>query len=309
MSESETTQQRMKRGRGRPRKYPKSESTNDKSSSSIEPAPKRQRTSIQDDTPWDDKPNFEYLYLVPIRIDLDDEGIRVIDFFSWNLNETQTTSEEFAEWYCKDMKLPDSMIPLVVKSLQVQIEKYQNVLFNEHFLRRLLCYDNDLLLTINLDVRLHETQLKDQFEWFLLNNESTPEEFAQKLCEDIHLNPSFIPIVSNAIREQIYQYIFQKYERYSQLVKKDGQIDFEDVVKKAEPIVTKKQQNDSGEEDEDEEENEEDVLIRDEYDIDDWKPKVELLDSDELDKIAAREERESRYRRRDIYGGRQTRMR
>jgi hypothetical protein len=47
-----------------------------------------------------------------------------------------------------------------------------------------------------------------------------------------------------------------------------------------------------------------DHIIRDEDDLFEWQPRIETLDEDELERIAAKEERESRYRRRrDIYSG------
>ncbi|KAJ1551515.1 SWI SNF, matrix associated, actin dependent regulator of chromatin, sub b, member 1, partial [Cladochytrium tenue] len=44
--------------------------------------------------------------LVPIRIDLDIDGIRVRDTFTWNANETSISYDRFAELLCDDLRLP-----------------------------------------------------------------------------------------------------------------------------------------------------------------------------------------------------------
>lgn len=332
---------------------------------------------------------IDHLYLVPMRIDLDDEGIRVIDFFSWHVLQSDCTVQQFAEWYSRDMKLPSNTIPLIVKSINAQLTRFCNLFSDTYFCHTFFDAENDLSVTIKLDVRLQGTVLKDQFEWNILNGNVSPEQFAQQLCEDIAIDLHFMPMVSNAIREQIFQFIFQKYERYLQLVQRarnqasndDTQvveINFNDVVQKVQvdqpqplPQTTttttssSTQQQESKQEqekqnqvqkeqkeqkrrgrrrstkntkkrkrkaeaessdssDSEREDNEEkstskdrdngmddgdaqdyhdytdDPLFRDEDEVDEWRPRIEILDEEELERIAAKEERESRYRRRRL---------
>jgi hypothetical protein len=279
---------------------------------------------------------IDHLYLVPIRIDLDDDGNRVIDLFNWNILQTDNTVQSFSEWYCKDMKLPVTMIPIVSRSISTQLTKYYALFCNTHFCNLFFDPKNDLNVIIKLDVRLQETVLKDQFEWNILSNVQ-PEYFAQRMCEDIGLQSEFIPLIANSISEQIFGFIFTKYERYLQLVNRARQqyvkengdqdnideselmIDFEEIIPKLPVPATDSKDNrdiESAAVNEDQKETREDEtieqkiqegndhIIRDEDDLFEWQPRIETLDEDELERIAAKEERESRYRRRrDIYSG------
>ncbi|KAI9206640.1 uncharacterized protein BJ171DRAFT_473161 [Polychytrium aggregatum] len=60
--------------------------------------------------------------LVPIRIDFEDSGIKVRDTFTWNLNESCITPEQFAKVFCDDMHLPKNFAPPIAKSIRDQIE-------------------------------------------------------------------------------------------------------------------------------------------------------------------------------------------
>jgi hypothetical protein len=157
------------------------------------------------------------------------------------------------------------------------------------------------------------------------------------MCEDIGLQSEFIPLIANSINEQIFGFIFTKYERYLQLVNRARQqyvkengdqdnideselmIDFEEIIPKLPVSATDSKDNrdiESASVNEDQKEAREDEtieqkiqegndhIIRDEDDLFEWHPRIETLDEDELERIAAKEERESRYRRRrDIYCG------
>jgi len=63
--------------------------------------------------------------LVPIRIDIDLNGVKFRDSFTWNLNETVITPEYFADLICEDFNLSHSSFqPVIVKAIKEQIDEY-----------------------------------------------------------------------------------------------------------------------------------------------------------------------------------------
>lgn len=84
--------------------------------------------------------------LVPIRIDLESDGYKVRDTFTWNMNgkkkrdficgekeslteccmvETSITPEQFAEITCDDLRLPASTFsPLIAANIREQIQEF-----------------------------------------------------------------------------------------------------------------------------------------------------------------------------------------
>lgn len=63
--------------------------------------------------------------LVPIRLDFEIDGYKLRDTFTWSLNETLITPEQFAEVLCEDLQLPSaSFVPLVARSIRDQVEDY-----------------------------------------------------------------------------------------------------------------------------------------------------------------------------------------
>ncbi|KAI8892274.1 hypothetical protein BC833DRAFT_612231 [Globomyces pollinis-pini] len=65
------------------------------------------------------------LKLIPIRIDLEHEGLRLKDVFTWNLNETLVTPEQFAYQLAIDMELMNvQFIQLIADSIREQVIAY-----------------------------------------------------------------------------------------------------------------------------------------------------------------------------------------
>lgn len=63
--------------------------------------------------------------LVPIRLDMEIEGHKLRDTFTWNKNESQITPEQFAEILCDDLDLPPlSFVPAISQSIRQQIEAF-----------------------------------------------------------------------------------------------------------------------------------------------------------------------------------------
>ncbi|XP_021367292.1 SWI/SNF-related matrix-associated actin-dependent regulator of chromatin subfamily B member 1-like [Mizuhopecten yessoensis] len=63
--------------------------------------------------------------LVPIRLDMEYEGQKLRDCFTWNKTESLITPEQFAEIMCDDLDLnPINFVPAVSQAIRQQIEAF-----------------------------------------------------------------------------------------------------------------------------------------------------------------------------------------
>lgn len=64
--------------------------------------------------------------LVPIRLELEHDGVKLRDFFTWNLFESLMTPEEFASILCEDFDCPQAkeFLPLISESIRTQVLQY-----------------------------------------------------------------------------------------------------------------------------------------------------------------------------------------
>ncbi|POM71634.1 SWI/SNF-related matrix-associated actin-dependent regulator of chromatin [Phytophthora palmivora] len=138
--------------------------------------------------------------LIPIRLDIDVEGYRYIDSFSWNLYEKDFTYETFAAALIRDLDLPNCFYKRIAKSIQEQVEKAKKSL---PWHEAVAC---ESLHPIFINLRLNDTIYIDRFEWDLNNPNNSPERFAQAVCEDLGLSGEFEAQVALSIREQLRDY-------------------------------------------------------------------------------------------------------
>ncbi|RKP40116.1 hypothetical protein BJ085DRAFT_2528, partial [Dimargaris cristalligena] len=137
--------------------------------------------------------------LVPIRIELESDGHRLRDTFTWNLNDTLISHELFAETLCEDLQLPSTLfVPGMVKQMKEQIADYQG-----HSYLSQAETTNDLRVVIRIDITVGNVALMDQFEW---DGCQDPEHFAASFCADLGLSGEFLTAVAHSIREQLFIY-------------------------------------------------------------------------------------------------------
>ncbi|CAO3651305.1 unnamed protein product [Mucor hiemalis] len=174
--------------------------------------------------------------LVPIRIELEHEGYKLRDTFTWNLNESLITPEQFADIICEDLKLPQNIFSdQITKSIKEQLDDYNlnasSMMKEEQeesskqksdTLSTLSQEDNtdisvalfngntkgiELRTVIKLDITVGNRELVDQFEWDISCPRNSPEEFANTLSTDLGLGGEFKTAIAHSIREQIHVYI------------------------------------------------------------------------------------------------------
>ncbi|XP_017490818.1 PREDICTED: SWI/SNF-related matrix-associated actin-dependent regulator of chromatin subfamily B member 1-A-like [Rhagoletis zephyria] len=138
--------------------------------------------------------------LVPIRLDMEIDGHKLRDTFTWNKNEKTITPEQFAEVLCDDLDLPSStFVPAVSQSIRQQIDAFPSESFMDDG-------PADQRVVLKLNVHVGNISLVDQFEWDMSEKQNDPEEFALKLCAELGLGGEFVTAIAYSIRGQLSWY-------------------------------------------------------------------------------------------------------
>ncbi|KAG6597599.1 chromatin structure-remodeling complex protein BSH [Cucurbita moschata] len=218
--------------------------------------------------------------LVPIRLDIEIDGQRFKDAFTWNPTDPDSEVVVFAKRTVKDLKLPPAFITQIAQSIQSQLTEFRSFEGQD-------MYTGEKIITIKLDLRVNNTLIRDQFLWDLNNYESDPEEFSRTFCKDLGIeDPEVGPAIAVAIREQLYEIAMQNVAsaRESRLSKK-GRRGFEHVSASktggASVDLMKLFGHRSS-------------AVRKRKDWDIYEPIVDLLSNEEVDALEAKEERAAR---------------
>ena len=157
------------------------------------------------------------LKLVPIRLDVESDGIKIRDTFTWNLNEEVITPDTFATRLCRDVGVKNpskALLEQIVRSLKDQIDDYFQHAPEILDQKEGLAAGNDdqddgekdlpeLRTTIKLDITIDQQCVVDQFEWDIACRRNNPEQFADQLVRELGLSPEFKTAIAHSIREQI----------------------------------------------------------------------------------------------------------
>ena len=149
--------------------------------------------------------------LVPIRLEIEHDRIKLRDTFTWNLHDTVTDVDHFAEGLIQDFNVPVEIAPLVIRQaserLREQIQEYYpHVFATDSRLDPQLPYsaykNDEMRILIKLNITIGTHTLVDQFEWDINNPLNQPEEFAQVMATDLSLSGEFTTAIAHQIREQ-----------------------------------------------------------------------------------------------------------
>nr|CCA20838.1 SWI/SNFrelated matrixassociated actindependent regulator of chromatin putative [Albugo laibachii Nc14] len=139
-------------------------------------------------------------YLLPIRLDVDVDGYRYIDSFSWNLYESGFTFQTFAAAIVRDLDLPECFYREIANSVASQVEAAKRTIpWHQGVV-------TESLHPIHINLRIKDTVLIDRFEWDLSNEQNDPEYFAQVMCDELGLSGEFEAQIALSIREQLREY-------------------------------------------------------------------------------------------------------
>jgi len=144
--------------------------------------------------------------LIPIRLDLELEGKKLRDTFTWNKNEKLITLEAFAELLCDDLDLPcTTFIPVIVETMRTQIKQHEISDDDQEYYARRSSDDSstDQRVIIRLNLHVGNVSLQDQFEWDMSEPLNNPEQFATSICTELGLGGEFITAIAYSIRGQL----------------------------------------------------------------------------------------------------------
>lgn len=149
--------------------------------------------------------------LVPVRLDIELDKIKLRDTFTWNLHDRYTTPELFAEHLVEDFRVPpeirEPVKQQVNREIQEQIQDfYPHAFFDDDALDSTLPYaaykNDEMRILIKLNIAIGQHTLVDQFEWEINNPHNSPEEFARQTAADLSLSGEFTTAIAHSIREQ-----------------------------------------------------------------------------------------------------------
>ncbi|KAI9281624.1 hypothetical protein BY458DRAFT_499158 [Sporodiniella umbellata] len=207
--------------------------------------------------------------LVPIRLDIDIDSVKLRDRFLWNMNEQYLTPEKFGEMLCEDLDLPPyKFVQPIADSIRAQVLDFESV-------SSVQLPSSHARVFIKLDLQIGKVNYRDQFEWELKNdNTNAPEIFSKQLAAELGVGGEYVGIVSHAIREQLFRYKKQYAEEL--VVESEIRPSLETVYR---PMEESKH----------------------------WEPQLEALNNDELEKLLIAQERNIRRMRRETRFKRSTR--
>ncbi|KAI3423359.1 uncharacterized protein J3R85_011093 [Psidium guajava] len=218
--------------------------------------------------------------LVPIRLDIEIDGQRYRDAFTWNPSDPDSEVVVFAKRTVKDLKLPPAFITQIAQSIQSQLADFRSYEGQDMFA-------GEKIVPIKLDMRVNHTLVRDQFLWDLSNFESDPEEFARTFCRDMNIqDPEVGPAIAFAIREQLYEIAIQNVTsaRESRISKK-GRRGFEYVPASKAGGISLDLVKYFGQKT---------SVVRKRKDWDAFEPIVDILSSEEVDALEVREKKNTR---------------
>ncbi|ORE04807.1 SNF5-domain-containing protein [Rhizopus microsporus var. microsporus] len=207
--------------------------------------------------------------LVPVRLDIDIDSIRLRDRFLWNMNEQYLTPEKFAEMLCEDLELPQyKFVQPIADSIRSQVLDFESV-------NTIQLPKTHARVLIKLDLQIGKVNYKDQFEWDLQNdNTNAPEVFSRQLAAELGVGGEYVGIISHAIREQLFRHKKQYVEEL--MIEGEIRSALDNVYR---PMDETKH----------------------------WEPQIETLSNDELEKLLISQERNIRRMRRETRFKRSTR--
>ncbi|KAI8634791.1 SNF5-domain-containing protein [Xylariaceae sp. FL1651] len=149
--------------------------------------------------------------LVPVRLDVDYDKIKLRDTFTWNLHERIVHPELFAMQLIEDMGLKAPTAQPVYDEILKQVHEQLNdfypfVFSDEDALDPELPYsawkNDEMRILVKLNITIGQHTLVDQFEWEINNPLNSPEEFAASMSKDLALSGEFTTAIAHCIREQ-----------------------------------------------------------------------------------------------------------
>lgn len=149
--------------------------------------------------------------LVPIRLDVDWDKVKLRDTLTWNLNDRLTPIDLFSAQLVEDIGLKAPLDRPVFEQVQQQIREQLNDFYpmlspTQEALDPELPYsaykNDEMRILIKLNITIGSVTLVDQFEWDINDPLNSPEDFARVMARDLSLSGEFTTAIAHCIREQ-----------------------------------------------------------------------------------------------------------
>ena len=149
--------------------------------------------------------------LVPVRLDIEWEKVRLRDTFTWNLHDRMVPMDLFAQQLVEDFGLSldncDGLVRQVIAHMQEQVQDYFPHPFiddgpEDPHLPYTAYKDDEMRILIKLNITIGQHTLVDQFEWDINNSGDAAELFARQMAKDLSLSGEFVSAIAHDIREQ-----------------------------------------------------------------------------------------------------------
>lgn len=153
--------------------------------------------------------------LVPVRLDIELDKLRLRDTFTWNLHEKLISQDMFTDYLLEDLHVPRESLGevsrIVKTELQEQIHNYYpHIIVEDGALEPGRPYhdhkDDEMRIQIKLNITIGRITLVDQFEWDVNDPLNSPEEFARQMAWENALSGEFTTAIAHSIREQSQLY-------------------------------------------------------------------------------------------------------
>ena len=153
--------------------------------------------------------------LVPIRLDLELDKLRLRDTFTWNLHEKLISPDQFTDYLLEDLKVPQDALREVSNYVKQEMHEqtqnfYPHMIVEDGPLDPSKPYhehkDDEMRIMIKLNITIGRISLVDQFEWDINNPLNSPEEFARHMAQENALSGEFTTAIAHSIREQSQMY-------------------------------------------------------------------------------------------------------
>ncbi|KAF1931571.1 SWI-SNF complex subunit [Didymella exigua CBS 183.55] len=149
--------------------------------------------------------------LVPVRLEIELDRLKLRDTFTWNLHDRLTDPLLVARTLVEDFQVPpelqQNIIHQVNREIHEQIQDYYpHAFFDDEPLdpsQPYSAYKNDeMRILIKLNITIGQHTLVDQFEWEINDALNSPEQFARQMAADLSLSGEFVTAIAHSIREQ-----------------------------------------------------------------------------------------------------------
>lgn len=153
--------------------------------------------------------------LVPVRLDIELDKLRLRDTFTWNLHEKVISQDVFTDYLLEDLKLPHEAIPELSRQVKAEMQDqiqsfYPHIIVEDGPLEPGKPYsehkDDEMRIMVKLNITIGRITLIDQFEWDVNNPLNSPEEFARQMAWENALSGEFTTAIAHSIREQSQLY-------------------------------------------------------------------------------------------------------